>query len=183
MSSRMFINYQSSRTILGIIKSFIHGNAVIPEILGPGPGPFIQIEGCPWSEFLGLPSGYGKTFRGAAGKSTWFHAAIPTPPVEYTRVQLDKVYVFFFGQPGCTMDQVHVYDGPDGIATITTTTSGDNLRNPTQQNSFPIRVEPRNSFHTMNFGLGVSMHFRFDSESEVQFSSVGSDFLTTVKGV
>lgn len=153
---------------------------MLPEIVGPGPGPFLQIQGCPWSEFLGLCSGYGKSFRGASTKSTWFHAAVPTPPVEYTRMQLDKVYVFFHAQSGCIMDQVHVWDGPDRIAIIDTTTTGDNLRNPTNQNSFAIRVEPGSSFHTMNYGLGISMHFRFDTESVVQFASVGSDFLSTI---
>jgi hypothetical protein len=163
---------------LVVIKSFIHGNAVIPEIVGPGP--FVQIVGCPWSELLGYCAGYGKAFRGGSGKSTWFHSAVPTPPVQYSRVQLDKVFLFFNAETGCFMTDVHIWDGPDSVSTISSlNTSGDNLRNPTERNSFNIRIPPGNSLHTMNYGLGISMHFRFDSESVVMFTSVGADFSST----
>ncbi|MGE5685780.1 MAG: DUF6623 family protein [Nitrososphaerota archaeon] len=161
-----------------VIKSFIHGNAVVPEIFGPGAGPFLQIQGCPWSEFLGLCSGYGRTFRGAPGKSTWFHASIPTQPViEVGRIQLDKIYLFFSTGQGCFLTEVHVWDGPIQVQRIPgINTTGDHSRNPTN-NANSWQTRPGGNIHTMNYGLGISMRFRFDADSTVSFASIGADFI------
>jgi hypothetical protein len=162
---------------LTLFKSFIHGNAIVAEYVGgssiTSPGPLNTVAGVYWTDVVGLPQGWGKTYRGKAGEAVWFHAVVPTPTmVSSVRVQLDQVYVFFNAREGCSLVDLHAWDGIDNILQIgNLSVTGDQSRNPTTGvNAFPI-------LHTMNFGLNISLHVRFNNEADITFFSAGADFL------
>ena len=51
---------------------FTHGINVAAETAGgsgvTSPGPLTTVSGIPWTDVLGLPQGFGKTFRGKANQ-------------------------------------------------------------------------------------------------------------------
>jgi hypothetical protein len=164
---------------------FIHGNAVIPEQAGGGninsPGPLNSVGSIPWTDVLGLPQGPGRSYRGKEGQHVWFHAAVPTPVLtQSVRTELQDVFVLFRADAGCSLESVHVFDGPDRIAPMDGFNSqGDHLRSTIPgQNAFAPREPDGIALHVMRFGLGISMLIRFDREASILFASAGANFIT-----
>jgi hypothetical protein len=165
-------------------KSFIHGNSIIAERVGgatiTSPGPLLSPDGIPWSDVVGLPRGWGKTYRGKSNEEVWFHAAIPTPAIDSSRqVRLNTVFMFFETEANnrSFMKEVQVWDGKVRITQIPNLTSqGDLSMLQGGVNAFDPR-EANGALHSMQFGLGISMLFRFNEEAEITFFSAGADFL------
>jgi hypothetical protein len=95
------------------------GNAILAEAVGGYSvhedwGPLTISRGRGWSDVVGVPQGWGKSYRGKAGTKVWFHAPVPTTPVvSSSRVQLEDVFVFFDLSDGdCFMSNLDVWDGP-----------------------------------------------------------------------
>jgi hypothetical protein len=165
-------------------KSFIHGNSIIAERVGGGnvssPGPRLSPDGVPWSDVVGLPRGWGKTYKGKRNEEVWFHAAIPTPAIDSSReVRLNTVFLFFETEANnrSFMKEVQVWDGKISITHIQNLTSQGDLSMPQSGvNTFDPR-EANNALHPMQFGVGISMLFHFNEEAEITFFSAGADFL------
>ena len=184
---------------MALQKSFIHGNMIMvelnprpvedpnsPNIPGKEPttpeNPLMWAYGIPWTDIVGLPQGWGKTYRGKASKAVWFHAAIPTPVMhESVLVRLQDIFVFFTTEAGCFMSDIRVWDGPDSIQEIgNLRVEGDRSRNPVRgQNAFSPRMANGN-LHTMNFGLEFSIQITFTREANVVFASAGAAFMVAL---
>ncbi|HEV2755476.1 MAG TPA: hypothetical protein VG318_06830 [Actinomycetota bacterium] len=106
-----------------------HGNTAVPERLA-GDGRLEQVGGRPWTDVVGLATGYGKTFRVSASPdesrplhSNWFHIAIPTITRLADRDMFLENFYFFFtsdsrsgGQPHTVfVSQIDVWDGSTRI--------------------------------------------------------------------
>lgn len=168
---------------------FTHGISVVPETAGgsniTSPGPLTSVSGIAWTDVLGLPQGFGKTFRGKSNQSVWFHAAVPSPALIAGRiVMLRDIMLSLALDGGCRLDQVHVWDGGTNVTRLGLSNAlgliGD-LRGDfvTGRNRFDIR-NGDNSYHRVTLGIGVSMLVRFEQESNVRFDAVGASFLSPV---
>ena len=166
---------------------FAHGVNVAAETAGgssvTSPGPLTTVSGIPWSDVLGLPQGFGKTFRGKSNQSVWFHAAIPSPALINAQiVVLRDVMLNLRMDAGCHIDQIHVWDGGTNVARLGAAAAlrlsgdltGDFVSN---RNRFDIR-NADGSYHRIGLGLAVSMLVRFDQEANVRFNAVGASFLS-----
>ncbi|HEX8277457.1 MAG TPA: hypothetical protein VF540_02135, partial [Segetibacter sp.] len=59
-------------------------------------GPLLNIPGTDYTDVVGFPQGFGKTFRGKAGRVNWFHVALPTLDLyDHGLVFLDEIQVNF----------------------------------------------------------------------------------------
>ena len=164
---------------------FVHGNAIVPEQAGGGnissPGPLKSVHDIPWTDVLGLPQGFGRSYRGKAGQSVWFHASVPTPVLRQSvRSLLQDVFILFLTGNGCAVRSVHVFDGPDRVDAFDGLNSaGDFLRTTAlRTNAFPPR--DGGGLHVMRFGLGISMLVQFDREANIMFASAGATFVVTL---
>src|SRR5215468_399763 len=89
-------------------ESWMHGNAFTAEWVGgctitaPGTAGSCTdlVDGHPWTDIVGSPRGFGKTFRLKEGNSDWFHVSIPTPVLRGgVHATLSDVMVLY-DQPG-----------------------------------------------------------------------------------
>lgn len=167
---------------MALHTSFIHGVAVVAESAGGGnissPGPLTHVNGVPWSDVLGLPQGFGKTYRGKAGSNVWFHAPVPTPVhIVGQLVTIDDVFLSINLGGGASLISLHCWDGGNVINRIDGLALTGDLRGSFVggRNSFDIR-NTDGSFHRMVLGLCVCMLIRFQSESDVRFDSIGASF-------
>jgi hypothetical protein len=165
-------------------KSFIHGNAIVAERVGGGnissPGPLLSPSGVAWSDVVGLPRGWGKTYRGKRNEEVWFHAVIPTPTIVSSReVRLNTVFIFFESEADNRnlMKEVQVWDGKILVTRIPNLMSQGDLSMPqVDRNVFDPR-EANGALHSMQFGLGISMLIQFNADADITFFSAGADFL------
>jgi hypothetical protein len=171
---------------MALYTFFTHGTAVVAETAGGGnissPGPLAQVGGVPWTDVLGLPQGFGKTYRGKRGSEVWFHAAVPTPAHLTSQVVvLDDVFVIALLGGGARLDFLHCWDGGTNIRRIDGLNLAGDLRGDlvSGRNSFEVR-HIDGSFHRMILGLCVSVHIRFEQEADVRFDSVGASFQSGV---
>jgi hypothetical protein len=166
---------------------FTHGVNVAAETAGgssvTSPGPLTTVSGIPWTDVLGLPQGFGKTFRGKSNQSVWFHAAIPSPALINAQiVVLRDVMLNVRMDAGCRIDQIHVWDGGINVARLGAAgalrlsgdLTGDFVSN---RNRFDVR-NADGSYHRIGLGLAVSMLVRFDQEANIRFNAVGASFLS-----
>jgi len=168
------------------IKMFVHGNAVVPQLVGGGavaaPGPLMNVDGIPWTDVHGLRNGPGVVFRGKAGNRNYFHVSIPSPnpyPIRFSTDRRDpsepisesrfyapvlaRVINVFFGHvadPGVILERVFAFDGGSLIS---------------------LQDSPRGSVvtvtpHIITAGLGVSFQVNFTREGNITFNSVGAEF-------
>jgi hypothetical protein len=153
---------------------WIHGNTIVPEV--SGSGVFANVGGVAWTDVVGYPRGWGKTWRGKTNTFNFFHVTVPTPAIiGVVRPQLDRVYVFFEAVAPARVENIHVWDGPyriwvrDGLAI-----SGNFLGSVQwDQNTWDIGHNPQ-----VNYGIGISIGVRFvGAEANVTFSTAGADFL------
>ena len=117
--------------------------------------------------------GWGTVVEGNPGTSNWFHFAIPTPVVlNDVRLQADSIMVCFNVESvDAIIENVHVYDGPNRIATFEN-----------------INLQPEEPFvrltlpdtPTMGLALGLSLGVAFGVEPvnhTMMFSAIGCDFV------
>src|SRR5215207_238865 len=153
----------------------VHGNAIVAETVDPGAqgGPLTQVEKIPWTDVIGHRTGWGVIYRGLAGKWVWFHAPVPTPTrVNSVRTQLEDAFIMYNAESGAFLREVHFWDGPDRFQMIGgLRATGDRTRHlETDVNTFVVR-HPDGTFHTMAFGLEISILINFTVESNVTFTS------------
>lgn len=161
---------------------FVHGNQFMPQNGGGGnassPGPLLHVDGVAWTDVLGAPFGWGKTFRGKGGGSVFFHVCIPTPTLRGSgRVRLDEVSFQYIANAGCHVSAVHAWDGFVGIQHF----NGLNLTGDRSTSTAPnINVfrprDPSGGMHLMSFGVGLSIGVTFQSDSNVHFAGAGASF-------
>lgn len=111
--------------------------AVVPqergaEFLGP-------VDGADWSDGLGFYRGFFSTFRVRAGKSVWFHWALPTPVEQHgTAMAMKGVSLLWECQDGARIDWMSVqHGGMDRIELVPRLTSPV---------SIPVQFEPEEEF-------------------------------------
>lgn len=170
---------------MGLYAQWVHGNTAQIELNSHGRGaredvvpgsvntyPFGRIGAAiQWSAIEGLRTGSGSSFQCQAGSDYWFHFAIPTPVlVDSARARLGRVMVLFTAGPSVMLRSVHVWDGPTRVfARDGLTVGGAHLGLAEGVNSFPLPDQQ------VNWGLGVSVRFRFDSDGVVQLHAAGID--------
>jgi hypothetical protein len=173
--------------MMGNMRSFIHGNAIVAERVGDGA--LAQLGGVPWSDIVGMPQGWGKTYRGKGDQLNWFHAAIPTPGFTFPTVahpegaafntaHLAEAYIFFNSRDGCFISDIHFWDGNDVIQLLEHQhIAGDHPREEVGVNTFTPR-DPRfpDGLHIMAAGLGISVGVHFPREADITFFSAGAQF-------
>lgn len=94
---------------------FVHGHTVVAE----------HVENL---FDAGRPVGWGRVFRGRAGRSCWVHASLPvvswrrstpgpgTDPTHVARVL--ELHVEHALDPGVSIERVHLYDGAHRVADL-----------------------------------------------------------------
>jgi hypothetical protein len=153
---------------------WVHGNVFVPERIDDG---FLaRVGGIAWTDRVGLPRGWGRTYRGQNDRDNWFHAMIPTPPIDDgVRVRASVAFVLFDAEPDAEVQNVHVWDGVNLIF------RNDNLRVSGNRcssiqiglNGFDIPNDP-----LVQWGVGISVRVRFNEEANITFCSAGVDFLS-----
>ncbi len=171
---------------MALYTLFAHGTAVVAENAGganiSSPGPMTNVGGIPWTDVLGLPQGFGKTYRGKSGSSVWFHAPVPTPAqIASQIVVVDDVFILALLGGGARLTSIHCWDGGTNINRIDNQSITGDLRGNlvSGRNTFDVR-NTDGSFHRMSLGMCVCMLIRFDVEAEVRFESVGASFHSPV---
>jgi hypothetical protein len=178
---------------------WVHGNSVRAQWVGDPPLGQVTAQrsgggvgGVPWSEFVGLPTGPGQTFRcrdsggGERGSravhprlSTFFHFSIPTPVMlSGDRLSLLRVFVLRRATGPAFLLQVNVFDGPTVIPVATPVAEGphrdgtgglaDLVPGVTQ---FDLKPP-----HQVLWGIGVSVGFGFEADLDLTFTAAGADF-------
>lgn len=88
-----------------------HGVNFFPELTGHG-GPLTNLPGTDYVDVNGLPQGFGKTFRGKAGRTNWFHVAIPTLRLyQHSPARLGEVQVAFQTFGTACVTNIHLHSG------------------------------------------------------------------------
>jgi uncharacterized protein DUF6623 len=153
-------------------RTFVHGNSFAPPER-PGPGPNLPVFGIGWTDALGLHRGWGVTWR-AAWVTNIFHVAIPVPSmIVGSQARLDKVFVLFNIQGWAEITHVHVWDGPRFLQEFTNfSRSGDHSGAIDNENTFDLPSNP-----AIQFGVGLSVIVRFNSDANITFTGAGADFL------
>lgn len=188
---------------------WVHGNTVRSEFVHDNllqvSGTYWNgsNRNIPWSDVNGLPRGWGTTFRckssetgGLGGhtvgpldvndpfrytlKGYWFHYSIPTPVIHAgRRSQLLRVFSLYDASPGIHIWCIHVWDGPNRIAALPSTSRPASL--PTGRGGPGDLIEGVNMFTlpapvSVNFSIGISMAVGFPNDGEITFVAGGADF-------
>ncbi len=179
------------------IMTRAHGNAVVAE--HPADGHLLQVNGRPYTDVTGMPTGEGKVFRGASAKDSWFRLPVPTVDwLNEARLYLDDCFVLFDapfradGAVSAAVDQIHIWDGSARIFTFNppNVLAGDwkNPREATNEhgvrfgNGWAPRIRAgaqqgqRFFIHT---GLGISLHVFWAMEGNITFHSAGARWVDT----
>jgi len=153
-------------------------------------GPLAAIPGVAWSDYGGMPHGWGREYRGKANTTCWFHAAVPTQvmypePLEgFQRIlpELLKVYILYNAEANCHISDVHVWDGASEGRPIHTRDhlrfEGDHSLALDDLNTIiiPRAPGPSGVTHYMLYGLGISVLVNFRSETTITFTAAGAEF-------
>ena len=179
---------------MSFIQTRAHGNGFVPQ--QPASGILLQVEGTAYTDVTGMPFGWGKTFRIATGRGTWFHIGLPSvTQLERSRLYLDQFYVFFTAEvlPGNTfttqVPEVHAWDGSAQIFRFrppqpyagnwsgpreVTDDSGNTFGN----TWYPRRRDNGQRF-LINTAVGVSLRAGALQEGNITFHSAGANFEDT----
>ena len=168
---------------MALHQSWVHGNAFAPPEF-PGPPGLHHVDGVDWTDITGWRRGWGCFWQGHPGEANWFHVAIPTPSiVEGARVQLLQIFLLFTagdltatgaGQSGANITDIHVWDGPNRIATFGPfNLFGAHAGSPGGGNTFKLQAKPQ-----IFMGVGISVRVNFSNVGDqlVGFSAAGADF-------
>jgi hypothetical protein len=161
--------------------SWIHGNAFAPQEPGGGniasPGPLLQVDGVPWSDVCGLRQGWGVTFRGKGGEQVWFHASVPTPVIEGSRVRLDKVFVLYRIEEWAQIEEVTVWDGrTNAIPFRDLNWTGTHDERLDADNTLDLNGAAPTDGPPILWGVGVSVLVNFGRDANITFAAAGGDF-------
>jgi hypothetical protein len=175
-------------------KTLVHGNAVFSQFPGGAGLEFTagsrmdQVSHHAWTDLLGERQGPGVIFRGNAGNSNFFHAAIPvpnavpvfsptpqppseppSPPHFHTTVTPLLVSVFFdvTVDPGVRVSTVFAFDG----ASLIQSSPPGSLALPGQGTTVVITTPV-----AVRRGLGISFAVLFGSTGNIAFHAVGAEF-------
>lgn len=176
---------------MALIMTRVHGTTVVAQ--QPAGGRLLQVDGTPYTDVTGMPFGWGKTFRIASGRGTWFHLAIPSVAHLQDRpLFLDQFFVFFSteirdGRFTTQISDVHAWDGSARIFTFRPPQpyAGDwsAPREVTDSSGFtfgntwlPRRRETLERF-PMNTALGISLNAGSILEGNITFHSAGAGFV------
>ena len=152
---------------------WIHGQAVIPEIVADDSG---TLNVC----ITSTGSVGGATYRGSAGVSSWFHFPIPTPVIQHdVRARLIKVFILFRADAGVSLARVDVWDGGNQLRAfsppvgITGTHDGKIGLGDLQPDvtMWMLQDQPQ-----VFWGIGLSAEVRFEQEGSITFTTAGADF-------
>ncbi len=161
------VSESSSATTLNSV--WVHGNAFQVE----NPGALAETQ----------RKGWGTSFKGNSGASTWVHVSIPTPVVhENEHPRLERVSLLYKLE-GAEIWNVHVYDGAKRIKLVNSLhLSGDfSRRVVSDENTW--RLEPPAA---LTSGLGISVNLQFAANTggpygtanlEALFVAAGADFV------
>jgi hypothetical protein len=166
---------------MALHQNWAHGTAFAPA---EEPSGLNEVSGIDWTDVLGLRRGWGAFWEGKPGNAHWFHVSIPTPAIiEGARVRLLRIYVLFLagdpnvsspGSAGANITDIHVYDGPNRIATFGTfNLSGDRRAGIQGGNTFAVQARPQ-----ISLGVGISVRASFSNVGQqlIGFSAAGADF-------
>lgn len=184
---------------MSIQAMWVPGYVARPEIPGGdtigSPAPLLNVSGIGSTDLVGVPRGWGITFRGKANHQEWFHFAIPTPVFrddsnlppragcDSQHARLVRVFVFFrLFELSARLRAVHVWDGPRRLAPIfdPLNVAGDRstavdygASDPVMNaNTWPFPDEP-----CLSWGLGISALIDFGQrDGDVLFTAAGADF-------
>src|SRR5215510_2042719 len=171
---------------MATLRSFVHGNAFVAEKVGESSGPLAVIhdsidESVPLSDVVGMPQGWGRTYRGKTGQANWFHVAIPTHSFAFIseqKLELKKIFLLFDAMDDCYIDQVHVWDGGELMFVIAfVKITGDHRRifepdiNSFELDRYRYKTEGTKDVKT---GVGISVHVNFPREANIVFYSAGA---------
>lgn len=160
--------------------SWVHGNAVVLE----SPDTILVVR-------RGLGTEMQFTFEpGITPQGTWCHIAIPTPVIiNDVRMKVQTLFLLFKTGQHAGIDNVHVWDGPNRVATFdsvpgsgnSTRRSGNHSRSIDAQNTITLPTP-----HEVAFGLSISFTFRpvalntslsiVDPEGTLLVTAAGADF-------
>lgn len=159
--------------------SWIHGNAVVAE-----EPEKVNVKHMGWGTELFFVTGLGRP-----PAKSWCHIAIPTPViVNDVRLKVQKLFLLFKTGQHAAIDDIHVYDGPNRIATwdvvagsnYSARRTGDHSKGIDGQNTFTLDAP-----HEVNFGLSISFTFAPvtvsgglipDLEGKLLVTTAGADF-------
>lgn len=167
---------------MALHQSWVHGTAFAPPE-EPASGLY-RVDNIWGTDIVGLRRGWGIFFLGQPGTANWFHVSIPTPTIiEGARVRLQRVFVLFSagistatsaGQSGANITDIHVWDGPNRIATFGTfNLFGQHRTRVEGGNTFNVNARPE-----IFLGVGISVRATFSNVGEqlIGFSGAGADF-------
>ena len=126
------------------------------------------------------PRGWGANMSVAAGKSSWFHIAIPTPVIVANKRANIRKFFLMFNAEGGKIHEVQVYDGAFLVQKFENQDlRGDHRGQLDGYNTF-LLAQP----HVVAWGIGVSFLFQadigFDSQippSKMILAAAGGDFM------
>jgi hypothetical protein len=193
---------------MALHASWVHGNVARAEWVGDTlhkvrGDRWDQSSGdVNWSDIVGLPRGWGVTFRGkrseAIGfggsrttgpfhpetpfeytlKGYWFHFPIPTPVFSAGRpATLQTVFVLWEGTTGVSPAAVHIWEGPSRIETIGFASgpgrSGAGGRSDLIDGITRFRLPTP---HPPRWGISLSVGVSFEQDGDITFNAAGADF-------
>jgi hypothetical protein len=142
---------------------FVHGTSIVAE------GPW-GLE-----DRLGMPQGWGRTFRGTRGASVWFHAAIATPTersegaLHEIEAAVSQVSVVLRLDPDVVLTGLHVWDGPRPYHFSWPEIRG--TREVPDARRYDFNLPP--SLPVLAYGVGISINIEFWVAGTVTFSAAG----------
>jgi hypothetical protein len=153
--------------------SWIHGCAVVPEVMGNPPLEFPP-DGGSFTDVNGRRTIFGGNFRIAPGRDNWFHAPIPTPAMVEDKFATLASVLVLFKIDGGRLDHIVVCEAANDIFDRTgLDISGDHLGTLVEgSNVFTINHD------RIGFGICVSLHFTAfrDARADLHISAVGGNF-------
>ena len=156
----------------------VPGYVVRAEVAGPSV--FETIGGRPGTDLLGLPQGWGTTFRGKAGVRNWFHFPITnTTVVDDERLACDIAAVTLNLQAtDAFLEAVHLWDRTERFFRregLSVTGDFSNDWSPDQTSFGAVVGEGPGYFlpHIVQGAVGISVLIFFDSPANVTFTGAG----------
>ena len=142
----------------------IHGNAVS---FAENPDQLQPINGNNWTNHYGAHFGWGCSYQGAAGASSWFHFAVTSAgQLLSAHEQLDMVEALLDVDVGVFLESIHVWDmASNRLAAI------DGLHRSSSTAHFFSPALATDA------GIGVSLNISFTRQGTVTFRGVNARFV------
>ena len=160
--------------------SWVHGNALVLET----PNNILTTRRGHGTEML------FNFAPGVSPKGTWCHIAIPTPVIiNDIRMKVQTLFLLFKTGQHASIDNLHVWDGPDRIAkfdvvagsSYSARRTGDHSKTLDAVNTITLPTP-----HEVFFGLSISFTFgplalntsalHLDPEGSLLVTAAGADF-------